>query len=1089
MSRLQPFLRKSPALIGTNLQPGKKSLTLYIAIKAASGITTITAGYLYIIHPSTGAEEAKSEDINSAVELEKQLNEKLAAELLATQPKAVANWKKTLQEVVPAIVTLKLNNPKWFDTETPGNGSATGFVVDANKGIILTNRHVVGAGLVDAEAVFQNNEEVVVRAMYRDPVHDFGFFQYNPQDVKHIAVPSLSLRPDKASVGVDIRVVGNDAAEKLAIASGTLARLDRDAPDYGKETLNVDDAGTTGGSSGSPVLNQAGEVVALNAGGKVGTSASFYLPLDRVKRALELIQNGEPVSRGTIHTVFKYKPFDEVRRLGIRAETEALVRSTFPLEVGMLTVSEILPQGPAKDKLQAGDILTRINGKLLTQFVPLETVLDDHVGKSIEIEIERAGKVIQTNIDVQDLHAVTPSRFLEISGAVINPLSYQQARNHARVAGTPYVAHPGYFLQRAGIGRGSIIHAINGQETPTLDALRDCLRKCEDGERIIVKYSQVMSKTERVDVAHVDRRWSPSLEYIRDDTLGTWHCHPILQEPTPSRSSNFTKSVHGTTRVLPGKNAIEAKLAHSLVTVDFDRPFSANSLSTSNYRGSGLVIDAEKGIVVVDRNTVADSIGDATITFANTIKVPAQVLFVHPVHNFAILKYDPALFGATPIRACLINEKRLEPSEQVWLVGLQGTSGHVGHSELVSRETIVSGVKWIGLPIPNPPRYQEHNLEMIALQDVVGTEGGVICNMDGQVQALWASFAFQQRQGTARVESQFTRGIPMDIIMKSAASLISGVKWIGLPIPNPPRYQEHNLEMIALQDVVGTEGGVICNMDGQVQALWASFAFQQRQGTARVESQFTRGIPMDIIMKSAASLISGQSPDLLDLGIDFELISLARARELGLDQDLTKALEKNAPDRRIALSIARRWGGTDAFDKLKNGDILVAVDGKIVTSFWEVERYSQKSQVILTIVRDGEKQDVDVKPLSLEKTQVNRLVFWQGLLLQAPPLSAFAQRGISLEDGIYISCRSAGSPAARYGPPPTTRIKQIDDYKTTTLDEFVTAVKATENNISVRIKYIDLNGKERLSTLKLKPAHWPTSELVYENGAWHRRQI
>nr|CCA16476.1 proapoptotic serine protease nma111like protein puta [Albugo laibachii Nc14] len=993
---LQPFLKKNSSLL------------------AVSGISAITAGCLYIINRNTGADEASSDkfDTISPVQLEKQLNEKLAAELVATEPKTGANWKRTLQDVVPAIVSLKLNNPKWFDTETPGNGSATGFIVDADKGIILTNRHVVGAGLVDAEAVFQNNEEVVVHAMYRDPVHDFGFFQYDPEDVKHIAVPSLPLRPDKASVGVDIRVVGNDAAEKLAIASGTLARLDREAPYYGSNSYNdfntfyyQASSGTTGGSSGSPVLNQAGEVVALNAGGKVGTSASFYLPLDRVKRALELIQNGEPVSRGTIHTVFKYKPFDEVRRLGLRAETEALIRSTFPIEVGMLTVSEILPQGAAKDKLQPGDILIRINGQLITQFVPLETVLDDHVDKSINIEVERAGKVIQTSIDVHDLHAVTPSRFLEIGGAVINPLSYQQARNHAQIAGAPYVAHPGYFLQRAGIGRGSIIHAINGQETPNLNALRDCLANCEDGERIVVKYAQVASKSERVDVAHVDRRWFPSLEYNRDDALGTWHCHSIDREP-PSSPIHSRQSVHGTTRVLPGKNAIEAKLAHSLVTVDFDRPFSANSLSISNYRGSGLVIDAEKGLVVVDRNTVADSIGDAMITFANTIKVPVQVLFVHPVHNFAILKYDPALFGASPIRSCEINEKRPEPSDQVWLVGLQGTSGHVSHSELVSRETIVSGVKWI-----------------------------------------------------------------------------------GLPIPNPPRYQEHNLEMIALQDVVGTEGGVVCNVQGQVQALWASFAFQQRRGTTRVESQFTRGIPMDIIMKSAASLMEGKIPDLWDLGIDFEVVSLARARELGLDQDLTRALEQNAPDRRTALSVARRWGGTDAFDKLKNGDILVAVDGQIVTSFWEVERYSQKAQVTLTIVRDGEKTDLEVKPLSLEKTEVNRLIFWQGLLLQAPPLSVFAQRGISMEDGIYVSCQSAGSPAARYGPPPTTRIKQIDEYKTTTLDEFVTAVKATEGNSSVRTKYVDLSGKERLSTLKLKPAHWPTSELVYENGNWHRREI
>ncbi len=63
-------------------------------------------------------------------------------------------WQAALEDVAPAVVVLRVRVPRAFDTQKAAYERATGFVVDAELGIILTNRHVVNPGPVVAEAVF-----------------------------------------------------------------------------------------------------------------------------------------------------------------------------------------------------------------------------------------------------------------------------------------------------------------------------------------------------------------------------------------------------------------------------------------------------------------------------------------------------------------------------------------------------------------------------------------------------------------------------------------------------------------------------------------------------------------------------------------------------------------------------------------------------------------------------------------------------------------------------------------------------------------------------------------------------------------------
>ena len=411
-----------------------------------------------------------------------------------------AEWQATIEKVVRNVVSIHFCQTCAFDTDSAVSSEATGFVVDAERGYILTNRHVVGAGPFWGYCIFDNHEECDVYPVYRDPVHDFGILRFDPKKIKYMPLAALQLRPDLAKVGAEIRVVGNDAGEKLSILSGVISRLDRNAPEYGEGYSDFNTnyiqaaAAASGGSSGSPVVNIDGFAIALQAGGRAdGAATDYFLPLDRPLRALQCIKEGKFVERGTIQTQWVIKAFDECRRLGLSAKWEGKVREQFPKETGMLVAEVVLPKGPAHENVEEGDVLVQINGELLTQFVRLDAILDGSVGGKVKLLVQRGGQDIEVELGVGDLHAITPDRFVSVAGAAFHDLSYQQARLYA----VPLEGSGVYCCEAAGSFRfegsetGWLVQSIDHKPTPDLDTFVAVMKAVPDRSRVVVTYKHL----------------------------------------------------------------------------------------------------------------------------------------------------------------------------------------------------------------------------------------------------------------------------------------------------------------------------------------------------------------------------------------------------------------------------------------------------------------------------------------------------------------------------------------------------------------------------------------------------------------------
>lgn len=912
-----------------------------------------------------------------------------------------SEWSRTLERISSGVVSLRVDATRAFDTGRNQSSQATGFVVDAEAGLILTNRHVVTAGPVRAEALFLNQEEVSLVPVYRDPVHDFGLFRYDPAALRYITPTELKLAPQRAAVGIEVRIVGNDAGEQLSILSGTIARLNRRAPFYGYGNYNDFNTfyiqaatGSSGGSSGSPVLDRDGYVVALNAGASSSAASSFFLPLQRVERAVELIRAGKEVPRGTLQVQFVQLPFDELRRLGMREATEADFRARFPQQNGVLVVSNIMRGSRADGVLQVGDILLELDAMPLAEFVALEAHLDERVGQSIVLAVERNGEPMLHALQVEDLHAITPAEHIEFGDAVVHELSYQQAWHVNRPMQGIYIAAPGYVFSRAGVPAQSVIERIDGELIATLDDLDAALAKLADGQQAALQYYTLDApQASNQAILQMDRRWYPAQRCRRDDITGAWPCRELVAGPeAPAPKASTARYVSQDDRFL-------AQVARSLVLVNFNMPYSVSGVGERHYYGTGVVIDAELGLVVVDRNTVPEAMGDVRLTFAGSLEIAGRVVFIHPLHNIAVLAYDPGLLGDTPVRSARLHSSGQRPGDALRAIGLRADGS------LVSQAVSVATLEPVVYPLSRSLRFRQTNLEAISLVTAPRGIDGVLADRRGRIVALWSSFAFD----TASETLQENRGFPAEIVIEVRELLQA-------------RHDESDREIT---------------------------------------------IP--------------------SLEVELQTVPLSVARNYQLADEWAARIAAHDPARREVLMVVRTVAATPSAELLKSGDLLLAIDGRVVTRFREVERAATQKKVDVTVWRNNAELTVTVPTTRLTGEGVRRLLRWGGALLQEPYRDMAAQRGIE-PVGVYVAYFSFGSPASRAGLNAGSRIIEVDGVPVADLDDFIARVAGKEDGDSVRLTTRSWNDTVRVVTLKADPGFWPSWQIVY-GDSWERLAV
>ncbi|HEX7325280.1 MAG TPA: Do family serine endopeptidase [Rhodanobacteraceae bacterium] len=335
----------------------------------------------------------------------------------------------------------------------------SGVIVNAAKGYILTNNHVI-AGADDIKVTLTDGKSYKAKLIGADPTTDLAVIQIHaPNLIAMTFADSAKLR-----VGDFVVAIGDPFGLGQSATSGIISGLQRqDLRRSGVQNYIQTDASINPGNSGGALVNLDGQLVGINSMiySPSGASAGlgFAIPSDLAADVMrQLIAHGK-VERGSLGVSAQNLTPRVAAALGIKAGRGALI-------------TDVIPDSPAaRAGLKPGDLVTSVNGKPVTDAQDLRNAQGlATVGSTLALVVDRGGHTLHVaaRITASSNQAQGASLDPRLAGA-----SFADAPASGGVEGVAVTSVlAGSRAARGGLADGDVVVGVNNVATPNLQTLR-----------------------------------------------------------------------------------------------------------------------------------------------------------------------------------------------------------------------------------------------------------------------------------------------------------------------------------------------------------------------------------------------------------------------------------------------------------------------------------------------------------------------------------------------------------------------------------------------------------------------------------------